>query len=336
MRAFSTTSIGPSSKRSFNASFSQARILELARAGDGLTRADRPHLRDTDLRPFARVAMHLANQTLSPRQFGAIARFVEQNVDIQLPPSKRLMVEGRLRKRARALGLRSLDDYASHVLDSGHGGGELTHFVDCVTTNKTDFFREPAHFAFLCETAVPQLLGSRIDRRLKIWSAASSIGAEAYTIAMVLQEMVAAGPRFRFSILGTDVSSEVVAQAKSAIYPAALVEPVPAPLRQRYLMTSRNASDALVRIAPELRKLVQFHEMNLMDPHYPFDRDVDVIFCRNVLIYFDRATQATVIGRLAGHLRPGGYLILGHSESTAGSGVPGLSPLLPTVYRREA
>ena len=279
--------------------------------------------------------MQIATQTLSDRQFAAIARFVEREVGIKLPPTKRLMVEGRLRKRVRALGFPTLDAYAEHVF-AGAAAEEMTHLVDCVTTNKTDFFREPAHFRFLREVAVPQALAQHRDGRLKVWSAASSIGAEAYTIAMVLQDMVAAGIRFRFSILGTDVSGEVIAQARAAIYPASLADAVPPDLRQRYLMVSRSAADASVRVVPELRRLVQFHRLNLMDPSYPFDRDVDVVFCRNVLIYFDRPTQAAVIGRLAGHLRPGGYLILGHSESMAGNDVPGLCQHVPTVYRRRA
>ena len=280
--------------------------------------------------------MQPAIDSLSDRRFAAIAHFVEGEVGIKLPPSKRIMVEGRLRRRVRALGLRGLDDYAAHLFDRGALAGEAAHLVDCVTTNKTDFFREPAHFDFLRGTAVPQLVGPRGDRMLKVWSSASSIGAEAYTIAMVLQDMVAAGARFRFSVLGTDVSRQVLEQARAAVYPDAMMEPVLAAMRQRYLMPSRTAADARVRVVPELRRLVQFHPLNLMEPSYPFDRDVDVIFCRNVLIYFDVATQAAVVERLAGHLRPGGYLILGHSESMAGGGVPGLTSVLPTIYRREA
>ena len=280
--------------------------------------------------------MQLHKEDLSNRRFAAIAQYVEREVGIKLPLSKRLMVESRLSKRVRALGLRDLDDYAAHLFDRGKIQEESAYLVDCVTTNKTDFFREPAHFDFLTRTAVPRFVGSRTDRMIKVWSAASSIGAEAFTIAMVLQDMVAAGARFRFSVLGTDVSGQVIEQARAAIYPAAMVEPVPAAMRQRYLMASRQSEDPLVRVVPELRKLVQFHGLNLMDPQYPFDRDVDVIFCRNVLIYFDKPTQAAVTGRLAGHLRPGGYLILGHSESSAGNGVPGLTPVLPTIYQREA
>ncbi|RYC28983.1 protein-glutamate O-methyltransferase CheR [Lichenibacterium minor] len=280
--------------------------------------------------------MQPAPDRLSDRRFAAIAHFVEGSVGIKLPPSKRIMVEGRLRRRVRALGLSGLDDYAAHLFDRGALGAEAEHLVDCVTTNKTDFFREPAHFDFLRGTAVPRLVGQRTDRTLKVWSSASSIGAEAYTIAMVLQDMVAAGARFHFSVLGTDVSRPVLEQARAAVYAEAMVEPVPAAMRQRYLMPSRAAGDARVRIVPELRRLVQFHSLNLMDPSYPFDRDVDVIFCRNVLIYFDAPTQAAVVERLAGHLRPGGYLILGHSESMAGNGLPGLTSILPTIYRREA
>ena len=202
-----------------------------------------------------------------------------------------------------------------------------------MTTNKTDFFREPAHFDFLCRTAVPQLIRIPGRRRLKLWSAACSIGAEAYTIAMVLQDLRRTAPGFDFSILGTDVSNDVLAKARLGIYPEAMLEPVPAALRQRYVMASRDPGRGEGRMVPELRQTAQFHRLNLMDPSYPFDRDVDVVFCRNVLIYFDKPTQKAVIERLAAHLRPGGYLILGHSESMAGSGGSGLSQVLPTVYQ---
>ena len=186
---------------------------------------------------------------------------------------------------------------------------------------------------FLCRTAIPTLAEKGDGSPLKIWSAACSIGAEAYTIAMVLQDQVRTGARFRFSILGTDISTDVLKQARKAIYPEAMVEPVPAALRQRYLMVSKEPGHNMVRMVPELRRLTQFHHLNLMDPTYPFDHSVDVIFCRNVLIYFDKPTQKAVVERLASHLRPGGYLILGHSESMAGGGDVGLTQVLPTVYQ---
>jgi chemotaxis protein methyltransferase CheR len=272
---------------------------------------------------------------LSDRYFKAFAEVIEKRVGIKLPPAKQTMVEGRLRKRVRALDLADVNDYARHIFDRGHLEEELPHLIDCVTTNKTDFFREPSHFEFLCKVAVPALLKLHATRvaNLKIWSSASSTGAEAYTIAMVLQEMSEQRGDFRFSILGTDISTDVLREAKAAIYPTAFIEPVPAAMRQRYVLVAKQAGRGVARIAPELRALTRFERLNLMDPHYPVDQDVDVIFCRNVLIYFDKPTQQAVVERLASHLRPGGYLLLGHSESMAGSGVAGINQIVPTVFQ---
>lgn len=272
---------------------------------------------------------------LSDKHFAAVAKVVESHVGIKLPLTKRTMVEGRLRRRVRALGLRDLTAYADLLFKNDGLDNELIHLIDCVTTNKTDFFREPSHFEFLRDVAVPQLARIQGGNRpsLKIWSAACSTGAEAYTIAMVLQDLANAGQRLRFSILGTDISTEVLREARAAIYSRDFIAPVPAGMQQRYIMRSRNPREELIRIAPELRRTVHFERLNLMDESYPFDRDVDVIFCRNVLIYFDRETQQAVIDRLVSHLRPGGYLMLGHSESMAGSGVDGLRSVAPTIYQ---
>ena len=169
---------------------------------------------------------------------------------------------------------------------------------------------------------------------VKVWSAAASTGAEAYTAAMVLQELVEAGKVLRYSILGTDISTEVLREAEEGIYPREFVQPVPAEMRRRYLMQSKDPAASIVRIVPELRSRTSFQQLNLMDATYPFDRDVDVIFCRNVLIYFEKPVQNAVVSRLSSHLRPGGYLILGHAESMAGSGVTGLTQIRPTIFQR--
>jgi chemotaxis protein methyltransferase CheR len=275
---------------------------------------------------------------LSDRYFKAFAEVIEKRVGIKLPAAKQTMVEGRLRKRVRALDLADVNDYARHIFDRGHLEEELPHLIDCVTTNKTDFFREPSHFEFLRNVAVPALLKLHATRvaSLKIWSSASSTGAEAYTIAMVLQELSEQRKDFRFSILGTDISTDVLREAKAAIYPTAFIEPIPAAMRQRYVLVAKQAGRGVARIAPELRALTRFERLNLMDPHYPVDQDVDVIFCRNVLIYFDKPRQQAVVERLASHLRPGGYLLLGHSESMAGSGVASISQIVPTVFQAGA
>ena len=211
------------------------------------------------------------------------------------------------------------------------------HLIDCVTTNKTDFFREPDHFDFLRERAMPLLasLRSGAHSPFKFWSAAASIGAEAYTIAMVAAEALGLEGH-RFSVLGTDISTEVIAQAQRAVYPASMIDPVPPRLRERYVMRAIDAERQEVRIVPELRRMVRFHCLNLMDPTYRVDRDFDVIFCRNILIYFAKATQDAVLKRLCNHLRKGGFLILGHSESLAGAELSAMRQMAPTIFRRAA
>lgn len=274
---------------------------------------------------------------LSIRDFKRIADLIGEEVGIKLPPTKRLMVEGRLRKRVRALGLDNLDDYGAYLFQRGGLAAERPFLINAVTTNKTDFFREPEHFDLLEQRLVPDLIRLRQAERkplLKIWSAASSTGAEVYTIAMVLADLLAQRQDFRFAILGTDISTAVLEQGVQAVYPAELIAPVPLAKQQRYLMHARKpGARPEVRIVPELRRLVQFARLNLMDTSYPFDRDVDIIFLRNVLIYFDKADQEKVILRLVSHLRPGGYLILGHSESMIGTAVT-MRQVAPAVFQK--
>ncbi|SDO66024.1 chemotaxis protein methyltransferase CheR/two-component system, chemotaxis family, response regulator CheB [Methylobacterium phyllostachyos] len=272
---------------------------------------------------------------LKDRHFHTVADLIQARIGIQIPETKRTMVEGRLRKRMRALDLDSLKAYGDHLFDDGHLAEEFVHIIDCVTTNKTDFFREPAHFEHLRDDLVPLLCRRRGGNpRLKIWSAAASTGAEAYTLAMILQDMIVAGYGFSYAILGTDISTEVLRVAAEAIYPEEMLVQIPPAFRRRYVMTSRDPARKLGRIVPELRSHVHFQRLNLMDASYAVDQDVDVIFCRNVLIYFDKDTQKAVLGRLAQHLRPGGFLIVGHSESMAGTGVPGLEQVSSTIFRR--
>jgi chemotaxis protein methyltransferase CheR len=274
---------------------------------------------------------------LQERHFAELTRLIENHTGIRLPPVKRTMVEGRLRKRVRALGLKDLSEYGEAIFNNGRLADEFAHVVDCVTTNKTDFFREPQHFAFLRQTAIPNLLKLRraSGAPLKFWSAAASIGAEAYTIAFVLAELLGLDGQ-PFGILGTDISRDVLEQARRAVYPLAFAEPIPEAVRQRYLMLARDASRAEFRIVPELRQRVRFEPLNLMDERFPVDSNFDVIFCRNVLIYFSKASQAAVLRRLCAHLRPGGYLLLGHSESLAGNDHAELRQVAPTIFRRAA
>jgi chemotaxis protein methyltransferase CheR len=272
---------------------------------------------------------------LHEKHFNRLARLIEEHTGIRLPPAKRTMLEGRLRKRMRALGFSRLDEYGAAIFEGGKLADEFTHLVDCVTTNKTDFFREPDHFDFLRDTALPNVLALRRGGEAppKFWSAAASIGAEAYTIAMVVADVLGTGVR-PFSVLGTDISTDVIRQAQRAIYPASMIDPIPPQLRQRYVMRSTNVARQEIRIVPEIRKLVRFQHLNLMDEKYPIDRDIDVIFCRNILIYFAKPIQDLVLRRLCAHLRKGGYMILGHSESLAGGDMACMRQVAPTIFRR--
>jgi chemotaxis protein methyltransferase CheR len=204
-----------------------------------------------------------------------------------------------------------------------------------VTTNKTDFFREPSHFNFMRNVAVPETLRrrGRSTRPLKVWSAACSTGMEAYTVAMVLDDMITTGANFQFGVLGTDISTGVLRAAEAGIYTPEMIAPVPAEMARRYFLSSKDPARQEVRVVPKLRRCTNFMRMNLMDDVYPVDRDVDIIFCRNVLIYFDKPTQLAVVERLCSHLRPGGYFIVGHSESMIHNESIVLQQLQPTIFR---
>ena len=272
---------------------------------------------------------------LSDRHFRTISELIEGRVGIKLPAAKRLMLEGRLRKRVRALNYSGLDQYVEDLFEDGWLDTEFEHLIDAVTTNKTDFFREPSHFAYMKEAAIPELLKlrGRGSRPLKIWSAACSTGMEVYTAAMVLDDLARTRSSFEFRILGTDISAAVLRIATAGIYTRDAIEPVPAELARRYFLSSRDRSRGEVRVVPELRRLTHFMQLNLMDQGYSVDRDVDIIFCRNVLIYFDKQIQRQVVDQLCTHLRPGGYLIVGHSESMIHNGSAGLRQVQPTIFK---
>lgn len=287
--------------------------------------------------PARSLATSEFDDHLGVKDFERIADLIGREVGIKLPAGKRLMVEGRLRRRLRALGMASFSAYGDYLFAGDGLQAELVYLINAVTTNKTDFFREPEHFDILQNRLVPDLVALRRGERmplLKIWSAASSTGAEAYTTAMVLADLAARRHDFKFAVLGTDISTDVLAQAERAVYPTEQIAPVPPPMRARFLMSPRDpARRHEVRIVPELRRLVRFERLNLMDTSYPFDSDVDVIFLRNVLIYFEKSDQEAVIRRLVGHLRPGGYLLLGHSESMIGTSIT-LRQVAPAVFQK--
>jgi len=267
---------------------------------------------------------------LSDTEFAKLSKFIYGEYGIKMPPEKRIMLQSRLQKRLRALKIYSFKDYIEYVF-SKDGTNEIVHMMDVVSTNKTDFYREPAHFEYLRTTILPQLYEEK--KSIKLWSAGCSSGPEVYTLAIELSEFSINNAGFDYSILGTDISTLMLKKAYSAIYAEDMVQMIPVELKRKYLLKSKDKTKKLIRVNQNLRKKAKFQRVNFMDDSYPVNEQFDIIFCRNVLIYFDRETQEKVINKLCRHLRQGGYFFLGHSESITNINVP-LKQLKPTVYSR--
>lgn len=269
---------------------------------------------------------------LSAAGFRRVAEFITRELGIRMSPAKIPLLQSRLQRRLRALGCDSLETYLESVLHAPEGEAEVLEFIDAVTTNKTDFFREPQHFDYLRSVALPALDAGG-PWRFRVWSAGCSSGQEAYTLAIHLSEFAAERAGFDFEIFGTDISRRVLEAAETAIYDAALLEPMPAWVRRKYFLRSRDPAQTRVRVVPELRNRVRFQRLNFMASRYDVGEPFDVIFFRNVMIYFDKPTQEKVVNRLCERLRPGGYLFVGHSESVSGLNVP-LRAMASAVYRK--
>jgi len=260
---------------------------------------------------------------LSPRSFDRFSQFITRELGIKMPPEKLPMLQSRLQRRLRQIKLDSLEDYQNYLFDLPETAAEWTEFINLVTTNKTDFFREPSHFDFLIRNALPNMaLSSRSPWRFKLWCAGCSSGEEPYTLAMVLSDYKSSNPQFDFSILATDISTRVLDHARNAIYDEARIEPVPMEMRRRYLMRGKDRQQPRVRIVPELREKLRFGRLNFMSADYGIGETFDVIFFRNVMIYFDKSTQFRVLQRFCQHLKRGGYLFVGHAESLVGFDLP--------------
>lgn len=272
--------------------------------------------------------------TLSNDDFKRLSTFIYKEYGIKMPEVKRTMLQSRLHKRLRELNMTNYKDYVDYVFSKEGQDNEVIHMIDVVSTNKTDFFREPVHFDFLHSTVLPELLRSdRPNRLIKLWSAGCSSGEEPYTLAMSMSDYMIEHPGFDYSILATDISTRILKSAVEAIYKENRVEMLPIQIKKRYLLRSKDRTNPTVRIIPELRRRVTFQRLNFMDNSYNVPDNMDIIFCRNVLIYFDRDTQEKVINKLCTKLKPDGFFFLGHSESITNFNVP-LRQLKPTIFRK--
>lgn len=273
---------------------------------------------------------------LSMRDFKKLAGFIHARLGIKMPKAKQSMIESRLRKRLNRLNINSYSHYCDYLFSQEGGKTELPYFIDEVTTNKTDFFREQNHFTCLVDQVVPELIATRVagvSKKLRVWSCACSQGDEPYTLAMVLSEYSRVSPGLDYSILATDISTRVLETARTGIYEASEIEPVPMALRKKYLLKCKDRTKNLVRIVPELRKKICFRRLNLMESEFGLGQQMHIIFCRNVTIYFDKETTEQLLIKLCSQLITGGFIFMGHSEFLDCRRLP-LVAVAPTVYQK--
>ncbi|NLX21895.1 MAG: hypothetical protein GXY55_09525 [Phycisphaerae bacterium] len=273
-------------------------------------------------------------QDLTQEDYELIRKLVYAKSGINLGPHKQQLVRARLGKKVRAANCRSFRDYYRQV-EKDPSGAKLCELLDAISTNTTHLFREVRHFNML-RTLIERFAEQQSKGRpatLRIWSSACSSGEEPHSIAMVAWDALQRYPGIEVRILATDISTRMLEKAQLAIYEPHRVGTVPPDLRNRYLCRVKYQGRPALQLVPELRRTITYSRFNLMTPTFPFRRGFNTIFCRNVMIYFDRPTQETLVNKLAGHLLPGGHLMIGHSESLNAIKHP-LSYVEPTVYCR--
>ena len=273
---------------------------------------------------------------LGPHEFARFQALIYREAGIHLAECKQALLVGRLSRRLRALGLRSFGAYWRLVADGGDPA-ERRRMLEAVCTHETHFFREPQHWAFLSGELFPRWRAEAAargrPRRVRAWSAGCSSGEEPYSLAMALLEHFPAAEGWELEVVATDLSTGVLERARTGIWPIAKRDEIPEPYLRRYMLRGRRSQEGTLAAGPAIRRLVRFQPLNLNDAEYDLAGRFDLVFCRNVLIYFDAASRAAAVDRLLDRLEPGGHLFLGHAESL--SRVTGRAKhVLPTVYTR--
>ncbi|SPP65122.1 CheR family methyltransferase [Nitrospira lenta] len=267
---------------------------------------------------------------ITVKEYDHIRTLLYDESGISLGDNKQSLVVSRLSKRLRELQLDSFDAYYEFVTGDD-SGVEFTRMLDLLSTNKTDFFREPKHFDFLRDRILP---GLAKEKCIRIWSSACSTGEEPYTIAITLHESVPHPEQWNFQVLASDISTRVLAHAAAGLYGEERIKTVPPDIARRHFLKGRGEKRGLVKVKPHLSDIIKFRRMNLMDDRFPIKQPLDLIFCRNVMIYFDRPTQERLIGKFYKCLKPGGHLFIGHSESLQWV-KHSFKTVAPTIYWKE-
>ena len=269
---------------------------------------------------------------LAEPEFNRLSKFIMSEYGIKMPPEKRIMLQSRLQRRLKALNINNFREYVDFVFSPQGQVEEVIHMMDVVSTNKTDFFRESNHFDFLLSDALPDLFVNQKLKNISVWSAGCSSGEEPYTIAITLSEFGERHSGFEFSITASDISTKMLEKAALAIYPEEKIQDVPLSIKAKYFLRSKDREIKKIRVISELRNKIGFFRQNLLYLPQENHPQHSIVFCRNVLIYFDRVNQQAILSRLCMHLKPGGYLFLGHSESITGFELP-VQQIKPTIFK---
>ncbi len=272
----------------------------------------------------------MLQRTEDASDFAFIIDLIYERAGIRLHDGKQPLIRARLGKRMRALGISEFSDYCD-LLRSREGEAELTHTVDALTTNFTSFLREEQHFRFLVQEALPAVLTPG-QKQFKVWSAATATGEEPYSLAIYLAEHFPLSAGWDWQILATDISTKALKHAEAGVYSEDRLTTLPPEWLRRYFQRGEGQWEGYYRVKPTLSSRIRFQQLNLLG-NYPFSGPFQVIFCRNVMIYFDRPTQEQLVNHLHTMLAPGGWLMVGHSESLTGLTSP-FKCLKPSIYRR--
>jgi len=280
---------------------------------------------------------NIYKQEMTKDDFSRLSNSIYRICGINLPEIKKTLIEGRIRKRMKQLEIKTYNSYINYLFSDAGMQNEIIPFIDVVTTNKTDFFREIVHFDFLTDKILPEITKQSKKSGWKkpslFWSAGCSTGEEPYTLAIVLNEYQKLNTDYQFEIFASDISTEVLSKAYIGVFEMEKADVIPIELKKKYLMKSKDQNKLQVRFIPELRKQIQFSRINFMDDNYNVPDNLDVVFCRNVLIYFDKTTQEKVLKKIMLKMNSGGFLFLGHSETIMGMELT-LKRVASTIYRK--
>jgi len=292
-------------------------------------------MNDQALQDSMNKSMRLFRAEMGDDEFRRFSNLIQSEFGIKMPPTKKVLLQSRFQKRLRALGMNSYKEYCDYVFSERGHEQERQHLIDVVTTNTTHFFREPKHWEIMNNIVLPDLWRRGIGgggQKLRMWSAGCSSGEEPYTLAMILTEWAERHSGFNFGILATDISRDILQKAMKAVYSMDKADEIPMEMKKKYVLKSKSRTNPLIKMDAILRNRISFQRLNFME-EFKLPEQQDIIFCRNVVIYFDRDTQVVLFNKFCNNLKTGGYLFIGHSESLSGMRLP-IKQVAPTVFQR--